>query len=184
MDAVRIQDIKKTLYAYRNGIIADRLRNAGDCHAVIFGLNIPQLMNIANELGKNLNIARELWNNSASRESRLLAPMLFPCDNMDFAEACKWIESVENVEITDNLCHKLLKKLPFAENLFLKYSSSGHDLLRYAAFRLAMNLLSINADCNRTLILNSAKQELEAKCQLTKRLCDEIIEEIELGQQG
>ena len=113
-----IKNIKKSFFAYRNGVIADRLRNAGDCHKVIFGLNIPQLVEIANATGQNANIARQLWFNSDSRESRLIAPMIFPSEDMSIEEAHSWIDSVENTEVSDNLCHKLLKKLPYAETLF------------------------------------------------------------------
>lgn len=183
MEQPKIQDIRKTLYAYRNGIIADRLRNAGDGHTIIFGLNIPQIMNIANEIGKNIDLAKELWDNKTSRESRLLAPMIFPYNEMSYIEACEWIESIENVEIADNLCHKLLKKLPYAIDLILKYSSSDNDLCRYTAFRLAMNLLCINTNCDYALILDSAKHELERNCNLTNKLCNEIIEEIKFLRQ-
>lgn len=171
----KIKDIKKAFFTYRNGILADQLRNAGDKHTVIFGLNIPQLMNIANETGHNADVARELWNNSSSRESRMIAPMIFPYTEMSHDEACKWIESIENIEIADNLCHKLLKKLPSAEALFIKYSVSDNDLLRYTAFRLAMNLLCINAVSNYDTVLDAAKHELERNCNLTRKLCNDII---------
>ena len=156
----KVQEIKKTFYAYRNGIIADRLRNAGDCHAVIFGLNIPQIVNIANELGQDTHLARQLWSNSNSRESRMLAPMLFPCDELGYDEACLWIEDVENVEIADNLCHKLLRKVDSAEKLFQKYANADKDLLRYVAFRLAMNLLCIDAVADRVAMLDAAKDKV------------------------
>ena len=178
----KVQEIKKTFYAYRNGIIADRLRNAGDCHAVIFGLNIPQIVNIANELGQDAHLARQLWNNSNSRESRMLAPMLFPCDGLGYDEACLWIEDVENVEIADNLCHKLLRKVDSAEKLFQKYANADKDLLRYVAFRLAMNLLCIGAVADRVAMLDAARREVAKGCGMTQNVARDVVEEIELMQ--
>ena len=181
-DMEKVQEIKKTFYAYRNGIIADRLRNAGDCHAVIFGLNIPQIVNIANELGQDTHLARQLWNNSNSRESRMLAPMLFPCDELGYDEACLWIEDVENVEIADNLCHKLLRKVDSAEKLFQKYANADKDLLRYVAFRLAMNLLCIGAVADRVAMLDAARREVAKGCGMTQNVARDVVEEIELMQ--
>lgn len=175
----KIQEIKKTFFAYRNGIVADSLRKAGDRHAMIFGLNIPQIVGIANSIGQDAHLARQLWNNSNSRESRLLAPMLFPSGEMSYDEACLWIEGVENVEIADNLCHKLLKKTPCAEKLFQKYAMSDSELLRYAAFRLAMNLLCINAAADRAAMLDAARNEVARDCKLTRAVAGDIVEEIE-----
>ena len=98
-----VKRLKQEFFAYRNGIVADMLRDAGDCHKVIFGLNIPQLIGIANETGKNADVARKLWQNADCRESRLLAPMIFPAQTMTVDEAHQWMEDVENVEIADNL---------------------------------------------------------------------------------
>ncbi len=42
-----IPEIKQRLYAMRNGVIADSLRNAGSPYRSIFGLNLPQLTEIA-----------------------------------------------------------------------------------------------------------------------------------------
>ena len=172
-----LKKFKHEFYTYRNGIIADRLRSAGDCHKIIFGLNIPQLVNIANEYGKNVETARLLWNNSTCRESRLLAPMLFPIEIMQYDEACQWIESIENIEIADNLCHKLLKRLNYAQELIIKYSTHDSDILRYTAFRLAINLICINAITNYETIINAAKHEMASDCNMTGPLCKEIIEE-------
>lgn len=177
-----IKNIKKSFFAYRNGVITDRLRNAGDCHKVIFGLNIPQLVEIANATGQNANIARQLWFNSDSRESRLIAPMIFPSEDMSIEEAHSWIDSVENTEVSDNLCHKLLKKLPYTETLFQEYSLSANDLLRYTAFRIAMNLLCSGYIRNYNTLQEQAKLELSKNCQLTKLLCTNILDEIEWAQ--
>ena len=176
---VELKNFKQEFYTFRNGILADRLRKAGDCHSIIFGLNIPQVVGIANNYGqKDIKVARLLWNNSTCRESRLLAPMIFPPDAMEYCEACQWFESVENMEIADNLCHKLLKRLGFAQELFLKYSTDERDLLRYTAFRLAMNLICINAVVDSKAITSAAKSELATNCSMTQQLCREIIEEL------
>lgn len=67
--------------AYRNGVIADTLRQAGWPHKVIFGLNLPQITEIARSLkAPDTDLALELWADREVRESRLLAPFLLPHD--------------------------------------------------------------------------------------------------------
>ena len=46
-----LQNIKRRFFALRNGVIADTLRRAGSPFKIIFGLNLPQLAEIAAELG-------------------------------------------------------------------------------------------------------------------------------------
>ena len=45
----RMQIIKRRFFAMRNGIIADTLRKAGLDYRMIFGLNLPQVVEIAGE---------------------------------------------------------------------------------------------------------------------------------------
>ena len=44
---MNLQQIKSRFMAMRNGIVADALRKGGMPHKVIFGLNVPQLSEIA-----------------------------------------------------------------------------------------------------------------------------------------
>ena len=46
----QIQLIKRRFFAMRNGIVADTIRKAGFDYRMIFGLNLPQLKDIAAEL--------------------------------------------------------------------------------------------------------------------------------------
>ena len=78
-----MQTVKRHFFAMRNGIIADTLRRAGSPFKIIFGLNLPQLMDIAESTPHSAELATRLWNNSSTRESMLLAPMIYPRDKFD-----------------------------------------------------------------------------------------------------
>ena len=73
-----IKEVKKEFFAFRNGIVADALRKAGMPYKVIFGLQVPQLAQIARGLEPSMEIADKLWADKEVRESRLLAAYLFP----------------------------------------------------------------------------------------------------------
>lgn len=75
-----MQMLKRRLYAMRNGIVADSMRHAGCPYRLIFGLNLPQLTEIAAVTGKSAEMAESLWNDSDLRESALIAPMIYPVE--------------------------------------------------------------------------------------------------------
>lgn len=64
-----IKEIRQQFYTFRNGIIADTLRKAGDPHRIIFGLNLPQITDIARLIGLDASLARELWADTSCREA-------------------------------------------------------------------------------------------------------------------
>ena len=122
------------MFAMRNGIIADTLRSAGSPFQIIFGLNLPQLVEIANTNGPSKELAQKLWANTTTRESMLLAPMLMPIDDFCIEEARQWAAEAQVEEVADILCHRLLRHMPYAWQLAEELSD------KYIGLRLAYNL--------------------------------------------
>lgn len=174
---MELKEIKQQFFTYRNGMLADRLREGGDPHTVIFGLNLPQIMDIARLAGKDKALACELWKNSGARESRLIAPMILPVESLTIDMAREWIASVENTEVADILCHKLLRNTDFAHTLCLDYAQSDNELLRYLAFRLAANLLAIGKDFDKATMTLAAHKELSKGCAITREPASLLIDE-------
>ena len=145
-----LQRVKRRFYALRNGALAGQLRQGGLAYRVNFGLNIPQIKEIAAETTEwgltdndRFALASELWNNKGTRESQLLAPMLVPVTDFTPEEAMKWMAEAETSEVADHLCHSLLRKLPFAGNLISDTlgETNATTMQRYTALRLALALL-------------------------------------------
>lgn len=59
-----MQQIKHQFYAMRNGAIADNMRRQGAPYRIIFGVNLPQLNEIARNTAKSAEMAEALWNNT------------------------------------------------------------------------------------------------------------------------
>jgi 3-methyladenine DNA glycosylase AlkD len=171
----QMQQIKREFFAYRNGIIADTLRKNGANYRIIFGLNLPQLVEIANRNGKDRELAQKLWENTSTRESLLLAPMIFPAEDMDKATALKWISEVYSAEVGDILCHRLLRHLPFAFELATEIADNEKDLERYCSLRLLFNLLPKHIKEAEAI----ATKEAQRNNDVTKHLAQQLIEEIE-----
>lgn len=134
-DAIR--HIKHEFMAYRNGIIADTLRNAGMPYKVIFGLQLPQLTAIAKAVkGSNFDteqLARQLWQDKDVRESRLLACFLFSSSSMNREDVLNLCEDLLTREEADILSFKFLQHLSFVDTLAEELKQSSNPNTIYCA---------------------------------------------------
>lgn len=155
-----IKNIKQQFFAYRNGMLADTLRKAGDPHKMIFGLNLPQIIQIAAEIGKDKALATALWiDEPGCRESRLLAPMLMPAQKFTRDEAIEWCKCVECVEVADVLCHRLLRNTDYAYQLAQHLCfDSNEAMAHYVALRLIANLLSMGKIDDKIMVWTAVQQ--------------------------
>lgn len=176
---MELKDIKQQFYTYRNGMLSDRLRSSGDCHSIIFGLNLPQIVDIAKNIGQDKALAEQLWANDTTRESRLLAPMIYPVADFTIDTAKAWVESLENAEVVDVLCHRLMRKTDYAEVLYKEYTEAESDILRYFALRLALNLIVIGRLTDMDGLHIIAEKERQRNCKFTQPVVANILEEFD-----
>lgn len=170
-----LQNIKRRFFALRNGVIADTLRRAGSPFKIIFGLNLPQLADIAAELGHDPSMADTLWNNTSTRESMLLAPMLFDASVLPESKARSMISDISDVEVADVLCHRLLRHTHYAYSLAVDLASSEKDFDRYCSMRILGHFIRSESD----EIERIASDETRKECRLTYGPALQIVEEIE-----
>jgi len=133
--------LTKLFFAYRNGVVADRLRRAGDPHSVIMGCTLAELANIARTMTPDATLACTLWQHTNHRECRLMATMLMPPAQFDAEEAMDWCHSLRSIEEADVLCHRLLRQTACAPSLWRTLWDDELPMARYAGCRLLMNLL-------------------------------------------
>ena len=181
-----LRGIRKEFFAFRNGIVADTLRKAGDPHGMIIGCLLVDIIGIASRFRTDIYdkeqlmaIASELWSDTNSRECRLAAPMLYPAEEMSLELAITWCESVETVEVADNLCHKLLRHIPEADSLFRQLIAQENPLMKYTGYRLLLNLLLLgkvqpNASLKAIVDTEAAQAEQPLKSLIKDILHDSL----------
>lgn len=136
-----MQKVKRDFFAMRNGVIADALRRGGSPFRIIFGLNLPQISEIAAKWVPDTPLAERLWANTTTRESMLLAPMIVDRDRFTIDDARRWIATIPAHEVADVICLKLLKNVSFATELAVELAESEYPMARYTAVRLMFNLV-------------------------------------------
>ena len=172
------QDIRKEFFAYRNGIVAEQLRAAGDPHQVIMGCQLADVISIASRYEKRASLAQALWNDEKHRECRMAATMLYPVKEFKMDVAMQWCQSVESVEIADVLCHRLLRHLHYAVELWEHLLASNETLVRYTGWRLLLNLLLMNRIEKTTELRSSVEQELAAAQPPLRQVLQSILDEL------
>lgn len=168
-----MQNVKQRFFALRNGVVADTLRRYGSPYRIVFGLNVPQLRELAAVFGPDGELAEALWDNVSTRESRLLAPMLVDVGTFGIGDARRWLRSLtDSAEEADMLCHSLLRKTPFVADLVAEYANSDEARLRYVALRLAFGLLR-----ESVAVGELARKELERNCDRTAMIARQLLDE-------
>lgn len=138
----------------RSGELGDNLRAQGIEYKIIWGLESYRLKEIAAKLMESIQqqagndpdevnrcqtaTAQALWAEDV-RESRMLAPRLYPADQMTPEEAEVWAKSVRYTELADQLCMHLLSRTPFAESLVRQWITAS-PMMQYMALQIALRL--------------------------------------------
>lgn len=117
-----IQEIHQRFFGFRNGIVAKTFHDAGAPYKRIFGLQVPQLGEIAREAGTDPELAKKLWEEKDCREARLLACYLFDPQCLAEEDALTLANDIHTREEADIMAWRLLRRLPYAANLPAKLS--------------------------------------------------------------
>lgn len=142
----QLKDIKRLYRLYMNGIVSQSMRNKGAEYRVNFGLTMPLLRRIAEQVSPSAEVAEMLWQDRGVRESLLLAPMLYPTSDCTREVALRWGEEMPNTEVADFCCKFLFSQLSFAPQLVVEWVEAESELLQYTGFRLAYSLLVSDVD--------------------------------------
>ena len=132
-----MKEIKHQFMTFRNGVVADTLRKAGMPYGVIFGLQLPQLAEIARMLTPSAELARRLFADRNVRESRLLAMWLFPSAELTETEAEEMAADMQTREECDIFAFRLLRHEPYAGALRERLKASCNPMQRYLAEAIA-----------------------------------------------
>ncbi len=173
----RIFDIKKELRAAMNGIASAKIREAGAPYKIIFGVELPRLMEIAREFEPNHQLAQQLWNEHV-RESKLLATMLMPLDNFYEEIADIWVEEIPTDEVAQIAVMNLFSRLPYAPSKAFEWIASDNNTKQLCGFLIIARLLMQGAEFNERAIdeLNDQMQAVPQDAPLALRKAIMAIE--------
>ena len=134
-----VQQVKKMLRAAMNGPLSQSLRDKGLKYRVIFGVEWPRLISIAQELGKNHQLAQDLWKEDI-RECRLLAGLVQPVETFYPDIADIWVESMHYPEEAQYTVLSLFQHLPYASDKAFAWIADEGPMFQLCGFLVLSRL--------------------------------------------
>jgi cytidyltransferase-like protein len=99
------------------------------------GISVYYLRDIAKEIGKNHELALELWE-SKIHEARLLAGFIADHQKLTEKQMERWVKEIDSWDICDQVCSNLFGKTPFAERKILEWTKRKEEFVKRSGFVL------------------------------------------------
>lgn len=136
----------------QNVYTSSLLRQHGYNYRVAFGCSLPDVKDIARQIGEELanpdsplygltsiEVAEALWADVNIRESLLVAPLLYPRGEMSVETAQRWVQSIPTPEVADVVCMYAFQ-FGIGLSLIELWQDSNESMLRYCARSLQKRL--------------------------------------------
>jgi 3-methyladenine DNA glycosylase AlkD len=107
----------------------------GIVSAKAYGVSAPDLMHMAREIGRNHELAEELWLTGVL-EARILATLIDEPARVTAQQMERWARDLDNWAIVDACCGRLFDKTPFAYRKAEEWSRRMEEFVKRAGFSL------------------------------------------------
>lgn len=131
--------------------VINRLKSLSDPEAVkgmarfginpknTYGVSIPNLRKLAKEIGRNHELAQQLWE-SGIHEARILASMIDNPEEVTNEQMESWVKDFDSWDVCDQCCSNLFEKTRFAYQKAIEWSSRKEEFVKRAGFVLMARL--------------------------------------------
>ena len=109
----------------RYGMVADRR----------LGVSVPEMRKMAKELGKDHELALELWKTGIP-EARIVAAMIGEPEKLTEKQMEDWVKDINSWDVCDQVCMNLFEKTPLAWKKIHDWSEREEEFVKRTAFAL------------------------------------------------
>jgi len=104
-----------------------------------YGVSIPNLRNMAKQIGKDHFLAQKIWSSSI-HEARILACMIDDPKMVTEEQMENWAKGFDSWDVCDQCCMNLLDKTKYAYRKALQWSERREEFVKRAGFVLMATL--------------------------------------------
>lgn len=104
-----------------------------------YGVSIPVLRKLARDIGKNHELAQQLWA-SKIHEARILAAMIDIPSKVTEKQIDLWVKDFDSWDVCDQVCMNLFDKTNFAYAKAVEWSSRKEEFVKRAGFAIMASL--------------------------------------------
>lgn len=157
----QVKEIKQSFRLLMDGQTAQSMREKGVEYKLNWGAAIPMLQEKAREIGKDYDLAIELWKADV-RECKILATMVMPAEKMLPEIVDIWMEQTISQEIAEQAAFNLYQYLPFAAEKAYQWMASEKELYQLCGFHILTRLFMNKQEPNERGINEFIDQALAA----------------------
>lgn len=157
----RVREIKQSFRQLMDGMTAQSMRDKGVEYKLNWGASIPMLRDMAAEIGKDYELAIELWKADV-RECKILATMVMPADRMLPEVVDIWMEQTISQEIAEQAAFNLYQYLPYAPAKAYQWIAFDKELYQLCGFHILTRLFMNKQEPNERGINEFIDQALVA----------------------
>lgn len=125
-----------------NGTASQSMRQKGADYKLNWGVPFVQLKTMANDLGKDYDLAVALWKEDI-RECKILATLVMPADKMPMEVAEIWMEQTRTQEMAEMQAFNLYQYVAYAPEIAYRWIADERDVYQVCGYsvlgRLFMN---------------------------------------------
>ena len=180
----QVKEIKQSFRLMMDGKTAQSMRDKGVEYKLNWGAAIPMLQETAREIGKDYDLAVELWKADV-RECKILATMIMPADEMLPEVVDIWMEQTASQEIAEQAAFNLYQYLPFAAEKAYQWMASEKELYQLCGFHILTRLFMNKQEPNERGInefIDQAIVALQSPSMIVKKAAMQcMIRFAELG---
>ena len=157
----QIKEIKQSFRQMMDGAVAKSMRDKGVDYKLNWGATLPRLKAMADEFGKNYDLAIALWKENV-RECKILATMIMPPEQMLPEVTDIWMEQITTQELAEQAAFNLFQYLPFAPEKAYTWMASEKELYQLCGFHILSRLFMDKREPNERGINEFIDQALVA----------------------
>lgn len=132
-------EVLKKLKALGNPDDAAGMARYGIRPKKVLGVRIPTLRKLAKEIGTDHRLALSLFS-SGVHEARILASMIDDPDRVTETQMERWARAFDSWDVCDQCCLNLFRRVPFAREKILAWSTRDEEFVKRAAFAMIATL--------------------------------------------
>lgn len=134
-----VREIKRSFRPLMNGVASQSMRQKGVDYKINWGVSLPDLQKMAQQYGKNLELAVALWQENI-RECKILATLIMPPGEMDETLAEKWMGEINSQDLAEMACFHLFQHFPHAADLSYQLMNSDREIEQMCGYLILSRL--------------------------------------------
>ena len=143
----KLMEIKRSFRLLMNGPTSQSMRAKGIDYKLNWGVPFVELKKMAQEYGKDYDLAIELWKEDI-RECKILATLIMPADKMLPEITDLWMEQVQSQEMAEMLAFNLLQYVDYAPVIAYQWIADARPLYEIAGYNILARLFANGKEAN------------------------------------